>query len=267
MVFVSGKEIKTKMRAKVKSILLVDDEGDFLDLYAELFAERTEITISKTRFPSQALKRAKSQLYDLICIDVSMNYNGSLFGGLELYNSLLERYGNSSLIAYSQVISDDVLRLYNTDFNFIEKGADLSKFADKIIQTAEALRARQSCFVAMPFAKKYNSLFQVIKKCIKRAGYRCVRVDEEHFTKSIIERILADIAEAKFIIFLASDRNPNAFYEAGYALALGKEIVTLTDHYRNLPFDIRDKTAIAYGNDFARLEKTLTNRLTSLVQA
>ena len=58
--------------------------------------------------------------------------------------------------------------------------------------------------------------------------------------------------------------NPNAFYKCGYAIGLGKEIITLTDSFSNLPFDIRDRNAIEYKNGINYLENKLIKRISDL---
>ncbi|HEV7474087.1 MAG TPA: response regulator [Pyrinomonadaceae bacterium] len=244
--------------------MIVDDDEGALDLYSHLLKEQVKAHIMSTKFPSAALKLAHTHFFDLILIDVTMNYNGTPFGGLELYKSLVGRYGDSSLIAYSQFITDDLLKQYEYDFNFFERGTNPVKFIERIVGLLDSLRKRQSCFVAMPFNKMYDPMFQIIKECIERVHYRCVRVDQQHFTKSIIEKIFTEIASAKLIAFLATDQNPNAFYECGYSIALRKEVITLTDVFKNLPFDIRDRNAIAYGKDMRKLRRELLNKLNNL---
>lgn len=129
-----------------------------------------------------------------------------------------------------------------------------------------SLRQRQSCFVAMPFLPKYNSIFREINKSVKINFYRCIRIDKEQFTQSIIAKVFSEIENAKLIIFLATDKNPNAFYECGYAVALNKEVITLSDVFENLPFDIRDRNAIAYGDNLNQIVQGINQKLTSLTR-
>jgi CheY-like chemotaxis protein len=238
----------------------VDDDAESLDLYCHLIRERSKATVVTSRYPTAALRLARDHFFDVILIDVTMNYQGTPFGGLELYKSLLSRYGSSSLLAYSQFITDDLLRQYEYNFNFCEKGTNLIEFIERVIAEAEKLRSNQSCFVAMPFSRDYDELFRSIARSVA-PSYVCIRVDQVVFNKSIVEKIFKEIRDAKLIVFLSTDRNPNAFYECGFATALGKEIVTLTDKHANLPFDIRDRTALAYGDDFGTLEEALASRL------
>lgn len=248
----------------LKSILIVDDNQDSLDLYSGLLRKHTSAHIMCTKYPSVAIKWANRHFFDIILIDVTMNYNGTQFGGLEVYKSLRGRYGASSLIVYSQFITDDLLRQYEYEFNFIEKTEDPKKFVLEALDEMHSLRKKQSCFVAMPFAAKYNHVFDVIKKGVSDSFYRCVRIDQQQFTQSIIEKIFTEIEHAKLIIFLATDQNPNAFYECGYSVALRKEVITLTDVFENLPFDIRDRSAISYGQDINKLTRTLNIKLSKL---
>ena len=56
----------------------------------------------------------------------------------------------------------------------------------------------------------------------------------------------------------------SAFYECGFAVAMNKEVIILTDSYENLTFDIRNRNAISYGNDFKKLMSPLNIKLNSL---
>jgi hypothetical protein len=113
----------------------------------------------------------------------------------------------------------------------------------------------------MPFSTAYEPVFNVIDVCIQRAGYKTIRIDQVAFTHSIVDKIFDSIRRCKCMVFLATDQNPNAFYECGYAVALNKEVVTVTDDYSNLPFDVRDRRAIQYGKDLSLLGKALDKML------
>lgn len=250
---------------KIKSILVVDDDKDTLEMIRDLLAKEIKAKIMVTQFPTQAATAAHRQFFDVILIDVTINYRGTPFGGLELYGSLLGRYGTSSLLAYSQYITDDLLKQYPFAANFVDKHTNPVKFTRDLLGKISALRAQQTCFVAMPFAGKYDAIYGVIENAI--TGFQPLRVDQQNFTKSIVERIFNEIRNAKLVVFLATDKNPNAFYECGYAVALDKEVLTITDTHDNLPFDIRDRNAIAYKGKLERLQVKLKKRLLGLTES
>ena len=253
-----------KKESLLKSILLVDDTQDSLDMYAELFRKKTSAEIKTSRLPGAAIKMANKHFFDFILIDVTMDYNGTRNGGLEVYKTLKDRYGDKSIIAYSQYFNDNLLKLYDYEFNYIETGIDPFKFTDACLREMNAFRKEQTCFVAMPFSSDYDDIFNVIENSVDGTSYRCIRTDQQQFTKSITAKIFTEIRNAKLIIFLATDQNPNAFYECGYSIALNKEVITLTDSYDNLPFDIKGRNAIEYGDDLQKLMTLLKNKLKGL---
>ncbi|HEV2806285.1 MAG TPA: response regulator [Chthoniobacterales bacterium] len=244
--------------------MLVDDEADALELYGDLLEEKGFRRVTRIRHPSHALKAAQEKFFDLIVMDVTMHYNGTMFGGFELYKSLIGRYGAFSLLAYSQYITDDLLKQYDYNFNFIEKHTDPRSFVRALSAKMRALMRQQFCFVAMPFSQVYRPIYTAIKECVEAQGYNCFRIDDAAFTASIVDRILEGIRQCQCLIFLATDKNPNAFYECGYAVALRKEIIMLTDKFSNLPFDVRDRRAIEYKNNLQDLKRELSVALARL---
>lgn len=49
-------------------------------------------------------------------------------------------------------------------------------------------------------------------------------------------------------------RNPNVFYEVGYAHALGKIVLLLTQKADDIPFDLKHKQHIIYGNNGSKIQ-------------
>lgn len=248
----------------LKSILVVDDDADSLKLYSHLLKAKTRAHIVSVRHPTEALHLAFTHLFDIILIDVTINYNGTPLGGMELYNSLVARYGDASLIAYSRFITDDLFKQYGFNFNFVDSGTDSISFVLAARTKMLSLRKKQTCFVAMPFDKKYRDLYDVLRGAIESCDYSCIRVDKQQFTSSIVDKIFDDIKNAKLIVFVADGQNPNVFYEGGYALAHKKEIITVTEAYEDLPFDIRDRNTIAYAGNLRRLKTQLNEKLRNL---
>jgi hypothetical protein len=56
-------------------------------------------------------------------------------------------------------------------------------------------------------------------------------------------------------------RNPNVFYEVGYAHALGKIVVLLTQDVNDIPFDFKHRQHIVYGGQIDTLRKELSAKL------
>jgi len=254
----------TTLKGLPQHVLFIDDEDGQLKLYSHLLSQQLTSRIQTTRFPTEALVLAGRKLFDAVVIDVTIDYNGSPFGGLELYKQLVGRYGTDSLIVYSKFITEELLKRYNYPFNFIETGDDAVGFARELARRIVELRKHQRCFVAMPFGKEHEPIWRVVSKAIKLASFEPLRIDRADFNTSITEHIFRELREAKLVIFVTAAQNPNVFYEAGFSHALGKEIITITDDYSKLPFDVRDRNAIAYGGNLKKLEKLLVSKLRRL---
>lgn len=117
-------------------------------------------------------------------------------------------------------------------------------------------------FVLMPFDKKFNDVYQLgIKKACDEAGTYAERIDEQIFKESILQRIYNQIDKADVIISDMTGRNPNVFYETGYAHALGKNVILLTQNEDDIPFDLKHYPHIIYGGVITELIPQLEKRV------
>jgi hypothetical protein len=118
------------------------------------------------------------------------------------------------------------------------------------------------CFVLMPFTDAFDDVYQLgIKAACANAGAYCERVDEQIFHERILDRIYNQIAKADLVIADMTDRNPNVFYEVGYAHALGKLTILLTQKADDIPFDLKHFPHIVYGKKISTLRDELEKRV------
>jgi hypothetical protein len=116
-------------------------------------------------------------------------------------------------------------------------------------------------FVLMPFDQKFQDVYQLgIRAVCEAEGAHCERVDEQVFEGGILERIYNQISRADIIIAEMTDRNPNVFYEVGYAHALGKRVIPITQDVDAIPFDLRNYPHVVYAG-ISRLMPALAARL------
>lgn len=110
-------------------------------------------------------------------------------------------------------------------------------------------------FVLMPFKDDFKDIYEVgIKETAKEVGAYAERVDEQVFSEGILERIFNQINKADVIVADMTGRNPNVFYEVGYAHALGKIVLLLTQNGDDIPFDLRNKQHIIYGDTGGKIQ-------------
>jgi nucleoside 2-deoxyribosyltransferase len=121
-------------------------------------------------------------------------------------------------------------------------------------------------FVLVPFDAGFNDVYALgIKETAKVVGITAERVDEQIFHKeNILERIYNQINTADFIIADMTGRNPNVFYETGYAHAKGKTCLLLTSNADDIPFDLKHHRHIVYGKSIQNLRNVLEKDLVAI---
>lgn len=118
-------------------------------------------------------------------------------------------------------------------------------------------------FVLMPFDAAFDDIYKLgIKETAEKLGIRAERVDEQIFHKeNILERIYSQIDAADLIIADLTGRNPNVFYETGYAHAKGKLCLLLTSKADDIPFDLKHHRHLIYGDSIQNLRQALEKDL------
>ncbi len=119
------------------------------------------------------------------------------------------------------------------------------------------------CFTVMPFEQLLDDVYNLaIKAACNENDVFCERVDKQIFTEKITDRIINQISKADFLIADMSNENPNVFYEVGYAHALNKPLVFITQSIEDIPFDLKDYPHILYDpNDISKLKDDLNEKI------
>ena len=98
----------------------------------------------------------------------------------------------------------------------------------------------------MPFATEFNEVFEVIKQTVKDHQYECIRADERYLVGPIMDDVNDQIENADLIVADLTGRNPNVYYEVGYAAALRKSVIQIAQSASDLPFDVRHLRTFSY---------------------
>jgi nucleoside 2-deoxyribosyltransferase len=130
------------------------------------------------------------------------------------------------------------------------------------------------CFIIQPFDnggkfdKRYNECF---KPALLEAGLEPYRVDNDLLSEGIYQSIENGIRSAAIIFADISEKNPNVWYEVGFAFALGKPIILVMEviEGHKIPFDIHDRRIEMYrsesASDFEKLKNSIVERGKALV--
>lgn len=123
-------------------------------------------------------------------------------------------------------------------------------------------RPKPFVFVLMPFSAAFDDAYEVaIRPACDAAGAYAERVDKQIFAGSIMDRVYNQIAKADLVVADMSERNPNVFYEVGYAHALGKTTILVTRSEADIPFDLRQYPHVVYGDSLRMLKAELQRRV------
>ena len=95
---------------------------------------------------------------------------------------------------------------------------------------------------------------------MESAGCACVRIDEIQDSGRITDQILEAIATSRFILADLTGSRPNCYYEAGFAHALGKELILTIRSPEAVHFDLAGYRFIEWETE-ADLKRKLTSRL------
>jgi hypothetical protein len=160
-------------------------------------------------------------------------------------------------------------------FFFLRQGAKPREISPEIDRAFEDYFGRvqirylrKFVIVLMPFSPSFKPVYDLgIKPAALDCGLVCERIDEQHFTESILERIVAQIRRARFVVADMTGNNPNVLFEAGYAHALAKPIIFCTrETAETIPFDLRHMPYIVYQGDLEILRRQLQDRLQGLLE-
>lgn len=130
------------------------------------------------------------------------------------------------------------------------------------------------CFVIQPFDKgtfdkRYDDVFE---PAIKEAGLEPYRVDRDPAVDIPIETIEASIRDSSVCLAEITTDNPNVWYELGFAIASGKDVVLVCSAERStkFPFDVQHRKIINYSpeslQDFNKLSADITARIKALIK-
>jgi hypothetical protein len=84
-----------------------------------------------------------------------------------------------------------------------------------------------SCFVAMAFGDEFNAAYDegILPALKPDCGFDSIRVDRVEHTDNINDKIIADIRRSQFLVADFTGHRQGVYFEAGFALGLGKTVI------------------------------------------
>ncbi|MCL2182125.1 MAG: Lar family restriction alleviation protein [Chitinispirillia bacterium] len=154
---------------------------------------------------------------------------------------------------------------YMLDYGLIEKFADgyetiriLPDGFKRIDEFQKNKSNSKNVFVAMSFDENMKNIRSAIRETITKTGYIPRIMDEIEHNNQIVPEMLHEIRQSKFIIAEFTNHNNGAYYEAGYAAGLGKEVIHVCQKGifgEKGHFDIKQKATILWETEVDLVEK------------
>lgn len=127
------------------------------------------------------------------------------------------------------------------------------------------VRSRRQAFVVMKLGDKtLDSAYEgVMIPTLDNSGFSAVRIDSFENSGKIKNQILDEIYNSEVVLADLTGERPNCYYEAGYAYALGKEVILTAKNGTNVHFDLIANRIIFWDTE-SDLRVALNNRLKAI---
>jgi PAS fold len=132
-------------------------------------------------------------------------------------------------------------------------------------QTSKLQAAKPTVFVIMPFKSEFDVFYGAIRRACNIAKVDCVRVDEKIHFSNILSVTYESINTADAIVADMTDKSPNVYFEAGFAMAHEKPTIFLIQNDTDIPFNLKQYPHIVYEGNPTKLRTELAKRLTKLL--
>jgi len=92
----------------------------------------------------------------------------------------------------------------------------------------------------MPFVRDFDDVYATIKRTIESvlsgSQGKCFRLDETRPAGRITDRLFRELQAADLCVADLTGYKPNVMWEVGYAMALEKPVIIVTQRLAELPF-------------------------------
>lgn len=132
--------------------------------------------------------------------------------------------------------------------------------------------SKEQGFIAMAF----KLALKLVSDCgiypgIENAGYKPLRIDSKDHNNRIDDEIVAEIRKSKFVVADLTGKNAGAYFEAGFAMGLGKPVIWTCqqsdiDKKGGIHFDTRQYSIVSWEPDkLVDFAKRLTQRIEATI--
>lgn len=218
----------------------------------------------KTPETQKSAERLEQELrrYDFVIVVLSQAYVGDQWLMNELLQSLLREQADQRRFILPLLIEDCEVPFWLRDRVIDFRGVPFEEAAASLATT---LAGPRQVFVVMKFGDpQLDSTYAIaIRPAVEKAGFTPLRIDEVENAGSITDQTLQQIERSAVVLADLTGERPNCYFEAGYAHALGKQLILTIRKGEPKHFNLADRRFIEWATD-KELFDALQRRLESI---
>ena len=271
----------------IHEMFAFDEEGFVLDRIiwvvkgiAEKYLDNEVITAflsthSGATFPSLELSQLQAIFpkhkgdQNFLLFGTNQSVSGHTFSLMFQFRSEnYEPYGSLSMMWGDEKLHEEIkgeiwkrlnLKPYNGPQKRISKTENTEEenrfFVKPIFKTKDVPVKKGSALVVMPLEAYWSeSIWMHIQDTLGAMGFASKRTGSLYIENRLEDTWMA-LNEAEVIIADLTYKHPDVFYKLGIAHTLGKPLLLITQHARDLPNDFKHHTHIVYDNNIYGLQR------------
>ena len=126
---------------------------------------------------------------------------------------------------------------------------------EEVVVTLETLKKKKVLFTVMPFHDDFHDVWMGgIQRAATGSGLTPIRIDMITKSSDITDDIVSTIKLSELVVVDVTGNNPNVMFEFGFALALKKPHVVISQSTEFLTFDIKNVRTVIYKNTWKGIE-------------
>lgn len=130
-----------------------------------------------------------------------------------------------------------------------------AKPEDNVV-TIESLKKKKLLFAIMPFHEDFSDVWTGgVQRAASGTGLSPIRIDSITKSSEITDDIVSVIKMSEVVVVDVTGNNPNVMFEFGFALALKKPHVVISQSTGFLTFDIKNVRTVIYRNTWKGIEE------------
>ena len=213
-----GSDEEYEVAKQVNDLMLHISPEEIEAWYPRNFAQKIDYILlylqKHTQFEGEGVIIATDELQKLLFINASLTNNNKLIQIDYIFEYISKEkywhfdayeYNNAKILKYSFMLTPKALA--------------------RVDELQKDINNNKDIFVAMAFNPNTNSTRKAIRAGIKGAKFSEKFLDEIIHNQQIVPYMMRLIRDCRFLIMDITEPNYGAYYEAGYALGLGKEVI------------------------------------------